>query len=383
MENIKMLFEYNRRYYPRIRMENKCVTFVNRSDEISDNTIKRIIDFINSVHKNYSGISIPIVFDFKKIKFADKLTYIIFECICYSLIKDYKHSVYISLLPEKNILTDGIFYSPLQYLTGDKYDPKKFLHKFNIEIYQKHYRTVINGDVTDNYLGVLNQNIATFLSAFGIEIECKEQITEVIGELVGNACEHGQTSCLLDIDITTDYFKSDEDIEEDALYYGINIAILNFSKTLFGDGIKCKIDKKELGTRRYIELAKAYDYHKKHFSNQYSYVDFCNIASLQDKISGRPNEGESGGTGLTVLIRSLQEKATENNCYVLSGNRSVVFDKELLHYDDNNWLGFNKTKNFFSDIPNELAFYKCEVFIPGTAYNLNLIMKRDDLNERN
>lgn len=84
---------------------------------------------------------------------------------------------------------------------------------------------------------------------------------------------------------------------EQGSFYGINIAILNFSDILLHEGILQKLQTGNLGSGRYQDLNRAYNFHKKQFSDEYSYEDFCNIAALQDKISGREDYDESGGTG--------------------------------------------------------------------------------------
>ena len=250
-----------------------------------------------------------------------------------------------------------------------------------MEIYQHHFRRVISGEEKGdtNYLGKLLQELDSFLKFFSIAEEYRDQISEVIAELVGNACEHGETDCLLDIDITNDHLKSVKNIPQSGKFYGINIAIVNFSNTLLGDGIKKKIEDNNFATDRYIELSHAYAYHKEHFSDEYTYADFCNISALQDKISGRPQHNLAGGTGLTKLIHSLQEKSDMDTCYVLSGDRSVLFYKEHLNYDKNDWLGFNEERNFFTATPERDVNTECYIFLPGTAYNLNFIMKREDI----
>lgn len=216
------------------------------------------------------------------------------------------------------------------------------------------------------------------MKAFSIAEDYRDQISEVIIELVGNACEHGHTNCLLDIDITNDGEIAIDDIPQKGIFYGINIAIVNFSDILLGDGIKNKIEQNKLNENRYICLKQAYSYHKQFFSQDYSYADFCNISSLQDKISGRPYYNLSGGTGLTKLIHSLQEKSEVDSCYVISGQRCVRFVKNLLNYDDNKWLGFNEQKDFFKALPDKVTTVDCYIYFPGTAYNLNFVMKRED-----
>ncbi len=381
-----MLFEKNPQYLSKIDLEKNKIVFTCHDENFSGFTISKIIKFINTVHNKYKKIKITLLFSFGHVILADKLSYIIFECICYYLMKECHHKVYVYWQPESNILVDGIFCSPLKLLNTSSIDNlEKFLQSFKMDIYQRHFRRLIDGDDKENtnYLGNLLQELDSFLKFFSIVEEYREQISEVITELVGNACEHGHTNCLLDIDITRDGAIKIDNVPQEGKFYGINIAIINFSNILLGDGVKEKLDKNNLGDTRYDDLRRAYNYHKNYFTKDYSYSDFYNISALQDKISGRRNYSLSGGTGLTKLIHSIQERSHFNSCYVLSGNRCVFFYKDLLNYDKNKWLGFNRQIDFFNSLPDKDVIKDCYIYFPGTAYNLNFVMKREDRNYEN
>ena len=387
MENIKSLFTHNSGRKVRIEIGDKRCIFHDETGVFSGETIIKILYFISSMHQTYKGVNIPVVFSLGKVKIADKLSYILFECICYSLMNDYHHRVFVYWKPRNNILTDGVFCSPLVLLNDSTTESKReYLSKFNMEIYKNHFRRVVNGKQKGktNYLGDLLQQLDSFLKYFDIVKEYRDQITEVITELVGNACEHAKTECLLDIDITEDYSKKVKNIKQEGKFYGINIVIINFSEILLGTDIKKKMLSQKATSKRYIELEKAYQFHKCQFSKEYTESDFYNLAALQDKISGRLQFDKSGGTGLTLLIRSLQEKSDMDSCYVATGDRCIFFYKELLKYNEQNWLGFNKTQDFFRAIPEKEVIRPCYAYIPGTAFNLNFVMRGEDFfNEKN
>ncbi len=386
LKNLYKLFEANPNHTSKIFFEKGEIIFRCTDKVFLGTTISKVINFVNTVHSKYKNIKVPLVFDFKDIILDDKLSYILFECICYHLIKEYHHKVVIYMHPNYSINTHGINSSSLIYLndaSGKNTD--KYISHFEMEIYHNHFRRIIKGSEKEktNYLGNLSQAIDTFLKYFSIAEDYRDDVTEVIIELVGNACEHGQTDCLLDIDIADDYSKSVENIPQQGIFYGINIAIVNFSDILLGDGVKDKFETNNLNEDRYIKLKEAYNYHKNVFTKKYSDVDFYNLSSLQDKISGRPYYSLSGGTGLTKLIHSLQEKSDMNACYVISGNRCVRFIRDILDYDDDKWLGFNKERDFFNSMPDMRTLGECYIYFPGTAYNLNFVMKREDENEHN
>lgn len=193
MKNIKKIFEANPQCSCKLKIEKGRIIFEGYDKIFSGMTIAQIINFVNSVHKKYKGVNMPLVFSFGNVQLADKLSYILFECICYSLMNDYRHRVFVYWSPEYDILTDGVFSCPLKLLNDEsKENHTKFLHNFKMEIYKHHFRRVINGEEkgNTNYLGNLLQEIDSFLKYFSIDEEYRDQISEVITELVGNACEH-------------------------------------------------------------------------------------------------------------------------------------------------------------------------------------------------
>lgn len=378
MQNLEYLFKTNS-YRHDAKMKNAQCVFICNDGVFGAEQVKKLIAFINGVHAKYKTVNMPIYIYLGEVNIIDKLSYIILECICYALINNYNHAVSVLWKPENNITTQGVFSSPLAIINTLKAKvSRKFLEKFKSDIFRYHFRKVVSPDnIETNYVGKLQQEINSFLSTFYIEENYRDDIVEMIGEIVGNVAEHAMTDCLLDIDVTTDHIKND-DIESTDSYYGINIVIMDFSDVLFGDKIKGRlIDNNMSGDRRYELLNEAYNYHKSFFSKEYSLEDFANLASLQHKISGSPEKGRAGGQGLTKLIKSLQDKSDMDNCYILSGNRVVYFKKDTLSYDDDEWLGFNGERDFFNKMPDGDVISHCIVNFPGTAYNLNFVMKRE------
>ena len=126
------------------------------------------------------------------------------------------------------------------------------------------------------------------------------------------------------------------------MYHGINIAILNFSQELLNTSLKQKLHL----------VRQAYNYHQPYFNEQYLEEDFYNIATFQHKISGRRGNTSTGGTGLTKLIRSLEETSDAYMCYVVSGQRRLQFKKEYMQYNEDYWIGFNNANNFLTAPPS-------------------------------
>ena len=100
------------------------------------------------------------------------------------------------------------------------------------------------------------------------------------------------------------------------------------------------------------------------------------MTAFQHKISGRENS-ITGGTGLTKLIESLETRSETHICYVQSGKRVVIFKPEYLSYNDDGWLGFNENNDYLTTAPQENLFSGNHYLLPGTAFNLNFVMKRE------
>lgn len=389
MKYIERILQANPIKDKHVKMYRNGVHFISKDYIFSVATIRKIISFINGVKGRYKTVKVPFYFELGNIIIEDKLTYVIFECICYLLISE-GHSVYIFWRPEKSILTDGVFSSPLRLLSNEENttNRNKFSDKFLFDTHFKHYRKVIR-KTEDNYLGIVMDDINNFLKyqpvSDGISDGNRAQISEVIAELAGNACEHGDSDCLVDIDITDIHEKEVDGVIEDGKFIGINIALLNFSIKAFSDDLKIKCSQENLSDR-YQKLVEAYEFHKSKFDSKdknsensgYYDVDFWNVACLQDKISGRIDEKYSGGTGTTILIRSFQEQSDTDNCYITSGKRVVYFKKEYLSYDESHWIGFNQKNDFFSDIPDDEVIGKCPLDFPGTGFNLNFVIKMEE-----
>ena len=62
--------------------------------------------------------------------------------------------------------------------------------------------------------------------------------------------------------------------------------------------------------------------------------------------------------------------------YVI-GARKINFIKSMLTYDENNWVGFNAEGDFLTKKPSLRCINNSGLYFPGTAYNLNFVMKRE------
>lgn len=346
----------------------------------NEHTLKKIVAAVNFIHNKYNNSKLPIVFVFRHAKFLDKITYVLFECICEALIKEYGHKVELMFNFDYNIVTHGILSSPLCILSNEDKNlvgkNSKYCEKFNFDLYKRHYRRVIKNEEaqSNDKLSRIYDDIVYFQKSFNINYECIEEISEVIVELIANAVEHSDGDCLLDIDIAPNYVN-----KEEKPFCGINIAILNFSKTLLGDLLKERIKSLDsddkITSERYNLVKSAYSAHKSFFNSLYDEIDFFNISSFQHKISGRKDKVLTGGIGLTLLIKSIEERADSHACYVVSGDRKIIFKHDYLEYNKDYWIGFNSSNNYLKEPPDIGVLKRSEFYMPGTAYNLNFVMK--------
>ena len=108
----------------------------------------------------------------------------------------------------------------------------------------------------------------------------------------------------------------------------------------------------------------------------YKEEDFFNIASFQHKISGSIKKNTTGGTGLTKLVSSLEKQSDAHKCYLITGNRALWFFHQYLEYNQDGWIGFNTENDFLNKTPAYTVIGPNSIYLPGTAYNLNFVMKR-------
>ena len=342
--------------------------------------ISKILKFICELDKKKLLSTLPIEINLKKGIFEDKLSYILLECICYYLINNGKSILYLKYDCQPTICNEGIEHSCLKYINKKDGGEKEFLDKFNFDIYKKHYRKIIHHcNVRDDQVSITVQDIDSYMKNCGIHESFRARISDVVGELVDNALEHSKSDCLIDIDITDLYRKKADSYDSDDKYQGLNIVVLNFSEILLGQSIAKKIsylvEKPEIRTKRYNEVMKAKEFHSYHWTDCYTEDDFNIITSFQHKISCRIDACSTGGTGLTSLIKALEDDSDAYECYVLSGKRKINFIKSMLIYNEEGWVGFNQSGNYLSDIPDRDCLENSKMNFVGTAYNLNFAMK--------
>lgn len=378
MQNESLVFEKNyntlieKTIKQRLRFYNKRLIYKINTKVFTGDHILEILTVISFIKQKYKQ-RVPLTIEVSKCEFFDKLVYVILESMFYYFYNDLKYDVKIILNPLYNIYTEGMVDSPLRNMS----DMRKYISDFRKTIGRMHYRRLVPGSnvQVSEYLSNMMQEIEAFLIYAGINATVAQQMKEVLVELVGNAGEHGNSECLIDIDITDSKYTRQGTKKEK--YYGMNVAIINYSPILFFDPLKKKLQSNVELSGRYEYVKKAREYHLKHLSQEYEENDFYIISSFQHRISGSFEKNEVGGMGLTCLLQSLEAQADNHLCYMLTGNRIFFFEKNYMNYDNNMLIGFNKEGRFLDSIPEQELFQTIDTFFPGVAYNLNYAFMKE------
>lgn len=375
----KTLWKKRGKQVPRLNRDGSVV--VKFPGNLDGEKMVGLLEKLNFITRVYKKGCRQIVFVANGIfKPKDGFVYIMLECILYTLKFKYGYKV--------NLVLDGIedtAYTPglkesllLEYRYKEELQDK--IEKHHNHIHTRHHfrRVVPANDISK--VSLLLGELKIFFKSFMLQAGFGDEISKVISELADNACEHTKTDCLVDVFVSKPTYRKLEGSDQD--FYAIGIVVLNFSDKLLHEDIKKKIQNQDYPeSDRYNEVHKAYENHGKFLKqkNAYNEEDFFNIAAFQDEISGRGSEAESGGTGLTGLIKSLEDKAEAHSCYVLSGKQGVWFENEFLEYNDNGWIGFNEENDFFQSPPAEEALVRADINFLGTAYNFTLIAKKEEV----
>lgn len=336
--------------------------------------ISRICNFINQIINRHNLAALPIDINLAG-PFQDKLSYVLLECIIYYMIVNNSCKLTLQCNGKFNIFTEGLHHSCLGYYNNKE----EFENHFENDISVNHYRKVVKRDSKETEISTRVQDIESFLKNLGINSEYVAKVSNVIGELIDNAIEHGDSDCIVDIDVTNDYMKNTPEGQGKS-YYGLNIVVVNFSNNKFGESLGKKLKCKDL-LPQYDKVLAAKIIHQQSFDARYTESDFNAVASFQHRISGRENTA-TGGTGLTQLIKVLEEQSDYADCYVLYCDKVLVFKKDCMERDKDEWVGFNRVNSFMTAVPDEDCVGCSGFYMPGMAYNLNFVIEKEIKDEK-
>ena len=330
----------------------------------------------------YKWADWEIFIDLGDIKFADKITYLIFDALLYDLLKNTRFIVRVNLSAEPKMIQHNGLGGTALYRTTNKnngvIDKENFIKAYEKPMYsdKKVYRRLItheNLKSTNEWPSLVFTEVAAILKGHSTEEEWTDGVSEVVSELLCNVSSHTDGDCLIDIDIA-DKLESNQ-FQADKQYLSVNVAVINFSENKLFDRIKGNLKEKKYESEDslYNRIYKAYEIHKSFFNDRYNEDDFFLITAFQNHVSTRDYKSGTGGTGLTTLIEKIIDKTEQDYSYVLSGNNIIFFRTEYLTLSQDKFVGFNKENDYFNFRPAKEVISKSNLNIPGSVYHLLLI----------
>ena len=329
------------------------------------------------VNNNLKDFDLNIVINTPVI--SDEAVLILLEIITYYLLKNNLCNITYTFIVNVKLLGYGMLKENIlfQYNTK-KINRSNYIEKFEkgFELNFNHYRRICkntNENREGIFLSQLLSEISTFLLPFDIEIEYADQLSEVIVEIIDNALNHSRSDCLLDIKVLHDEINK---------YTCLNVTTVSIGNILLSSKIKDYInnENKSKYSNKNMIVMKALNYHKTQFTEEYDLDSFALISAFQKYVTTRENSKNSGGTGLTTLIKQLREKSTKDYCYVLSGNDIIRFEDGYLDLTKDGLIGFNDNNDYINSIPSHRIVYKNEKKLNGVIYNLSFILNEREKN---
>lgn len=342
--------------------------------KLSIKGIKKIVESCSFIFCDSKPVDV--IIDISSGIISDEATIVLLEIIIYHIIKYNKGRVKVRQRFHKNSFSYTYYQnSILSNWDNDQYiNENKYIGMFEepFDANRHHYRRMVKKvpdlDKSD-FISKVSGDIDTFVSPYFENKKYKDCIVEISGELLGNALEHTTGDCIFSM--TTRNFDTQKGRKK-----LLNIVVINISNETLDSCLKLKIENDAFIEERPGDslLKKAYNNHKKGFNDSYDLESFCLLSAFQYSITTREEGIETGGTGLTQLIKTLSEQSISQLCYVMSGNKILYFKKEFLKLNEDNTIGFNKSNSYIDDLPEEENLQNYIFPIKGTVYNLSFIL---------
>lgn len=212
--------------------------------------------------------------------------------------------------------------------------------------------------------------IDSFLKLFEFDDDYRNNLSEVIVEIVDNALKHSKGDCILCINV----LKS-----EKYKYQYADVATVTIDDIFVGKEIIEYINKKDKSeySNKNKVVMEAYNNQKEFFNESYGIEAFAMVSAFQKYVTTRKLSGNTGGTGLTTLIKALEEKSNDTYCYTTSGKTNIYFKKDFIKLDKYGLVGFNKENNYIEKIPDKEIVRVNNYDMNVNAYNLQFILQDD------
>ena len=338
-----------------------------KEQHFSIKSVYKIIEHIKWISQNVKSANIKILINSESI--VDQVVILIFESVIYYTLKVLQINIRYRFELDKNTIGYMFYKNSLLYKYNNcKIEKAKYIRDYekNCIIYKNHYRKRCIPSEDKKILSITMDEVASFFKNLYVEEEYSDDLSEVIIEIIGNAVEHSGSSCICNINVLSC-------VKEKI----IDIAIVDYSKIYFGTGIEnyLKSEEKYLYNERNKIVLDAYSIHKEFFSDKYNSNDFFMLSAFQKNVSSRKDSPNSGGTGLTTLIKALIDKSIANFCYACSGETVLLFKKDFLELTQDGLIGFNEKNDYINEIPSSKIIARNLYNINVNAYNLQFIFK--------
>ena len=331
--------------------------------------IYRLLGYIKWVNHHFPSKEFSIYVKSDKIASADVVSTIeIIMCYLASFYPNLWKICFTSkLLLERNVL----FHNSLAYEQNGKRIGEGYLKKFSKKtIGLNHFRALISLDefLQDNKsISAYCDDIFSFLKHTELDEDSCADLFDACSEVISNVFDHTESDCLVDI-------KCSSVIGGRKLF---TFTIISISTIFIGSKIVELIDNGQISNYSGSAIVlKAYKYHSRCFSTDYDKNSFGFVCAFQNRVSTRVNSKESGGTGLTTLLKRIHGKKTEDSyhSYVLSGDNMLLLNTQYLNVDSEGLIGFNDSNDFYNDTPNRAIVVKEQNVFPGTIFSVSLLL---------
>ena len=344
-------------------LKRKRFSFDVGNEKLSSNMLGRLYAAVNTFLTQYNNNIHIFTLIFRSFMFADKNVYLFFDLLAYYILKQGRFTLEVKFVyPEKlDLQSIGFQNTALhRFMLNQsmmKYNDNKkdFIEYYEKNLYlERHwYRKLLSRNVLDQIdtESQITTDVSCFLENCNIPKSTALNTYNVVAELLSNT-EHNDGDCILDINICENY---------------INLSFINLFDGRMFDKLKLMYEANELSNTAQTMIRKAINYHRLNYHDLYSEEDFYFISTFQEGVTTKKEL--SGGTGLTNVIKAIAEEDKDAYSYVLSGSNIMFLRKGLLGDGGIN-IGFNKSNDYFNDIPSKGVIDRCNLYVPGVVFYL-------------
>lgn len=355
-----------------IKVNDKRVKIIIKDKKFSSKSLIKLVSSLNYLLKikNYKKLVVRI----DSILFADDACILVLESIIYNILLDYKIDITFSISNlQKNILSYAFYKNSLlnQCIENDIVCNDKFMNKYKLQnnisrtVLRKYLQNDSNTDSLKNQQSLVLQDIYNFMINSDFSDSYSKDIAIAISEIVDNIFSHTDSDAILTLKIID---VIDREGEKKKV---ISVCVFNISNIYLHSNIKQKVINRIISETVLKIISVAYDGTIEKYNKYFDENAFYFISTFQKNVTSR--DKSIGGTGLTVLLKNIIDKSYEDFCYVISGDNCLFFKKQFLNLNEDGTIGFNKSNDYYNDIPDKEVFKKLDYCINGTLFNLVFI----------